>query len=128
MKIFVLFGSTGDLARRYVLPALEALLARGAYDHLVCVGRRDWKDEDFYNFLSPYPYFSNQKNSASYLQIDITRDNYSTLKSHIASFGRDVEVTYHLCLSPEFFVPVATGLASVGLNTSDARIMIEKPF
>ncbi|MCB9806617.1 hypothetical protein H6768_01745 [Candidatus Peribacteria bacterium] len=38
------------------------------------------------------------------------------------------EITYHLCLSPEYFVSVAKGLATVGLNTSRARIMIEKPF
>lgn len=40
----------------------------------------------------------------------------------------DDEITYHLCLSPEYFVSVAKGLASVGLNTAQSRVMIEKPF
>lgn len=31
-------------------------------------------------------------------------------------------------MSPEYFVPVAKGLASVGLNVPTSRIMIEKPF
>ncbi len=40
----------------------------------------------------------------------------------------DGEITYHLCLSPEYFVSVAKGLASAGLNTAQSRVMIEKPF
>lgn len=38
------------------------------------------------------------------------------------------DITYHLCLSPEYFVTVAQGLASVGLNTHNTCLVIEKPF
>ncbi len=129
MKTFVLFGSTGDLATRYVLPALGALLQKWAYDNLICIGRRDWTRDDFRNFLAPYPELLNHTETISYVRIDIEGGDYGLLKNELTQIGGvDDEITYHLCLSPEYFVSVAKGLASVGLNTPFSRIMIEKPF
>ena len=71
MKTFVLFGSTGDLATRYVLPALGILLQKKVYDHLVCVGRRDWTRDDFRNFLVPYTDLLNHTETISYVRIDV---------------------------------------------------------
>ncbi len=40
--------------------------------------------------------------------------DYSVLKDEIIHIkGLEGEITYHLCLSPEYFVSVAKGLASV---------------
>ncbi|MBP7823423.1 hypothetical protein KA050_03670 [Candidatus Gracilibacteria bacterium] len=129
MKTFVLFGSTGDLATRYVLPALGTLLQKGAYDHLICVGRRDWTRDDFRAFLAPYPDLLNHTETISYVRLDIEGGDYSGLKTQLETIHTgEGEVTYHLCLSPEYFVTVAKGLASVGLNLPNTRVMIEKPF
>ncbi|MFA6079950.1 MAG: hypothetical protein WC753_00515 [Candidatus Gracilibacteria bacterium] len=129
MKTFVLFGSTGDLATRYVLPALGKLLEKGVYDHLICVGRRDWSRDDFRNFLAAYPDLLNHTETISYVRIDVDSTDYTPLKTQIESIGAlDGEILYHLCLSPEHFAPVAKGIASVGLNTSQSILMIEKPF
>ncbi|MBP6920957.1 hypothetical protein KBB89_00185 [Candidatus Gracilibacteria bacterium] len=129
MKTFVLFGSTGDLATRYVLPALGTLLQKGIYDNLICVGRRDWTRDDFRNFLAPYSDLLNHTETISYIRLDIEMGDYSVLKDEIIHIkGLEGEITYHLCLSPEYFVSVAKGLASVGLNTENSVIMIEKPF
>lgn len=129
MKTFVLFGSTGDLASRYVLPALGTLLTKWVYDHLICVGRRDWTRDDFRNFLAHYSDLLNHTETISYVQLDIEKGDYGVLKNELNKIGAcEWEITYHLCLSPEYFVMVARGLSSVGLNASNARIMIEKPF
>lgn len=132
MKTFVLFGSTGDLATRYVLPALGALLQKWVYDNLICIGRRDWSRDDFRNFLAPYPDLLNHTETISYIRLDIESGDFTALKTQIAEIQNEGfenhEITYHLCLSPEYFVPVAKGLASVWLNMPNARIMIEKPF
>ena len=48
--VFVLFGATGDLARRMVLPAIFELAGRGLLPErwaLVGVDRRQLTDEDF---------------------------------------------------------------------------------
>lgn len=129
MKTFVLFGSTGDLATRYVLPALGKLLQKGVYDHLVCVGRRDWSRDDFRNFLAPYPDLLNHTETISYVCINVDGGDYLPLKNELESIAAlDGEIIYHLCLSPEHFALVAQGIASVGLNTKESILMIEKPF
>jgi len=71
MKTFVLFGSTGDLATRYVLPALGTLLKKELYDNLICVGRRNWNRDDFRNFLGPYTDLLNHTETVFYVRIDI---------------------------------------------------------
>jgi len=169
MKTFVLFGSTGDLATRYVLPALGTLIQKWAYDNLICVGRRDWNRDDFRAFLAPYTDLLNHTETISYIRLDIEGGDFSSLKEELekiyndennkttdmkewewtqgdvskinpqsssstssesdSSFKKELmQITYHLCLSPEFFVQVAQWLASVGLNTEKSVIMIEKPF
>ena len=129
MKTFVLFGSTGDLATRYVLPALGTLLQKWVYDNLICVGRRDWTRDDFRNFLVPYPDLLNHTETISYVRLDIEGVDFSPLKDELTNISvLEWEITYHLCLSPEYFVTVARWLASVGLNTATSRVMIEKPF
>ncbi len=80
MKTFVLFGSTGDLATRYVLPALGTLLEKGVYQRLVCVGRRDWSRDDFEAFLAPYSSLLGKKECIAYTRIDVDGTDYSPLK------------------------------------------------
>lgn len=129
MKTFVLFGSTGDLATRYVLPALGTLLQKWVYDTLICIGRRDWSRDDFRNFLAPYSDLLGHTETIFYVRLDIEGWDFSALKYELEKQGSiPGDITYHLCLSPEYFVTVAQWLASVGLNTPDARVMIEKPF
>ncbi len=129
MKTFVLFGSTGDLSTRYVLPALGSLLQKWVYDKLICVGRRDWTRDDFRNFLAPYPELLNHTETISYVRIDVDGEDYSLLREVLTIvWAPEGEITYHLCLSPEHFISVAKGIASVSLNTPHTLLMIEKPF
>src|SRR6185437_13267091 len=49
-SVLVLFGVTGDLARKKLLPAIYDLANRGLLPpgfSLVGFARRDWKDQDF---------------------------------------------------------------------------------
>ncbi len=49
-SVFVLFGATGDLARRKVMPALYQLWRTNLMPHefrIVAIGRRDYDDEGF---------------------------------------------------------------------------------
>ncbi|HEX4818208.1 MAG TPA: hypothetical protein VFV66_36185, partial [Nonomuraea sp.] len=51
----VIFGATGDLNARYLLPALAALWTAGHLDdgfQLTCVDRADWTDEGFRRWAS----------------------------------------------------------------------------
>ena len=51
----VIFGGTGDLTGRYLLPALAALLAGGHLPdrfELVGAARDDWDDEQFRDWVA----------------------------------------------------------------------------
>src|SRR5690606_40294326 len=51
---FVIFGVTGDLSRRKLLPSLYDLDCRGLLDealYFVGVGRREWDDDAFRKYL-----------------------------------------------------------------------------
>ena len=48
---FVLFGGSGDLAMRKLLPALFSCGLAGSFPdtaRIICIGRNDWKQEDFH--------------------------------------------------------------------------------
>ncbi len=53
----ILFGATGDLARKKLLPAVYDLANRGLLSPdfgLVAFGRRDWSDDDFISWAKNY--------------------------------------------------------------------------
>lgn len=46
---FVLFGATGDLAKRKIIPALYNVFLDGQLPHscsALCLGRREWSDNE----------------------------------------------------------------------------------
>jgi glucose-6-phosphate 1-dehydrogenase len=47
--VIVIFGATGDLTRRKLMPALFRLTCEGCLDevHILCVGRSPISDEEF---------------------------------------------------------------------------------
>ena len=56
----VIFGATGDLARRKLFPALENLHRRQLFNEnsvIIACGRRDYNDESFRNMLGGDPEF-----------------------------------------------------------------------
>ena len=53
--VLVMFGITGDLARRKLLPAVYDLAGRGLLSPAFClvgVGRRDWDDEAMRSYVA----------------------------------------------------------------------------
>ena len=53
-SILVVFGVTGDLSQRKLLPALWDLYVKGALPekfHIVGFSRRDWNDEEFQEYV-----------------------------------------------------------------------------
>ena len=100
-NILVLFGATGDLARRYLLPAICTLHMADAF-HVVLVGRRDWKDADVDNYLSSveeefseHPF---DHSLFSYVRIDLTQPGeYQRLSEHLHSLDiENSDIVYYL--------------------------------
>jgi glucose-6-phosphate 1-dehydrogenase len=144
------FGATGDLAHRKLLPALYNLAHEGALPErfeLIGVARRDKEDEDFreaskksieqYSRRKPDPdVLDGLLSNIRYVSGQFDDDNvYTELERTLRAFdeeaGEPLDRVFYLSTAPEFF-PVITGkLGEAGLNEAEsaqARIVIEKPF
>jgi glucose-6-phosphate 1-dehydrogenase len=146
----VIFGATGDLARRKLLPAIYNLAHEGAlpeHFHLVGVSRGEMSDDAFHDFardaiteFSRRPPDPNVLESLlswmSYLSFSFGDMNgYPQLSARLdeldAGTGQPLNRCYYLSTAPEFFPVITRELRRAGLHhraDSDVRIIIEKPF
>jgi glucose-6-phosphate 1-dehydrogenase len=129
------FGATGDLSARYLLPALAALRAAGHLGdrfQLICAGREDWDGEQFRHWVGEqldrhggsWPADARKAITACarYRRADVT--DPADVASTIAGDG---PVAVYLALPPAIFPVVVTTLHQVGLPPG-SRIVLEKPF
>jgi glucose-6-phosphate 1-dehydrogenase len=136
----VIFGITGDLARKMTLKALYDLTENGTLTvPVIGVGRSDWTDDDLHEHARKAiearvetrqdtfneDVFKRFAGKFHYVQGDYTeKDTYERLKKAI-SFAK--HPVFYLEVPPSLFAPVIEQLGEAGL-TEDARVLIEKPF
>ncbi len=147
---FVLFGATGDLAKRKIYPALFNLFLNQRLPDsfsVIGVGRNLLSDEEFQNRVtdSLYTYsrhLINDKSKKSefvkkfrYSQLDINNaEDYKQLLAVLKQNENDLDIMdnrmFYLSVAPEFFEVIAFNIQESGLGTTDGwkRLIIEKPF
>jgi glucose-6-phosphate 1-dehydrogenase len=146
----VIFGGTGDLAHRKLLPALYNLAHEGALPErfeMIGVARREQEDDDFQEMArQSIERFSRRRPDASVLDglIEDMRyvpgafdDDavYNELGQILSGFderaGEPLNRVFYLSTAPQFFPVIAGKLGAAGLSQSEnaqTRIVIEKPF
>ncbi len=151
--IFVLFGITGDLSRRKLLPALLSLYVRRKLPtHFAIVGfsRRSFTREEFRDFVRS----SMNVKVGQYKEEEIkhfldhikyvqgmfdARDGYerlaTTLKEIDDSWGVCANKLFHLSVPPSYYDSILDHVSASGLAIPCAgpqggwtRILVEKPF
>ncbi len=149
-QCFVLFGSTGDLAKRKIFPALFALFLDKKLPSrffILGLGRKTFSDAEFQKHVEEtLLLFARLKGDAQtrkeftqkicYLSLDIDGD-YTPLKTLLLDkepqFGTRANRTFYLAVAPSYFTKIPNNLKSIGLLhekefDSFANIIIEKPF
>ncbi len=128
----VVFGASGDLAKRKVLPALQSALSGDEVSgpvRVVGVGRSDLDDESFAARLSSDERTAGLAESARWVRLDYSdRSAYSRLR---AVDDEACQVVFYLATPPNVFPAILCGLAEVGLNRRgdpSRRIVVEKPL
>ena len=132
----VVFGITGDLAKRMTLKSLYLLEAAGrldvpvvgvagdawSLDHLVRHARKCVVDAGIDLDEAVFDRFAAR---LSYVSGDFAHDaTYAKVK---AAVGRAKAPMFYLEVPPSLFAMVVEGLHAVGL-TANSRVVIEKPF
>ena len=140
---FLLFGATGDLARRMIFPSLYNLLADGLLPDdflIVASGRSEMSDDAFREevcaalrqFLPVDRYddevASRFRTMIGYQPVDAAKpDQFAALAQRID--GRlERGLSVYLSTPPSLFAPTAQGLADAGLIAANTRIAMEKPI
>jgi glucose-6-phosphate 1-dehydrogenase len=148
--VLVIFGATGDLAHRKLLPALYNLAHEGALPErfeLIAVARRPLSNEDFRQLArDSIERFSRRKPDPDVLAglledvryISGTFDDdhvYSELVSTLDELddkcGHPLNRVFYMSTAPDFFPVIAAKLGNAGLGHSEhvqTRLVIEKPF
>lgn len=132
----ILFGATGDLARKKLFPALYRLWRDGNV-HLPIVGvaRRDWTDDDLRDrarvALEEAQEGVDEAEFAAFARhLCYVRGDYNDpatfRRLHTLIDGAVAPLAF-LAIPPSMFAVVVEGLASVGL-VEHGRVVVEKPF
>ncbi len=136
----LLFGATGDLAQRMLLPSLCALDADELVHpelRIICTARSEYDTHQYRNFareaLEKYLPAERRGSVAEFLN----RLHYQPLDaSDPSGFGALAEevgayddgLAIFLSTAPSLFKPTISGLAQSGLAGEKARIGLEKPL
>ena len=150
--VIVIFGITGDLSKRYLLPSLYYLLKDGLLNEktqIVGVTRGDTTVDDLFSSFNVAGHDSetapdsqatqNIRNRTSMFKMDLDDpEAYKSLLQRLNSIedanGVCMNRLYYLSIPPKAYLSVTGLLGQAGLNKScqhgnaKTRLLIEKPF
>jgi glucose-6-phosphate 1-dehydrogenase len=148
--VFFIFGATGDLTSRKLLPALYNLFLDGWMPQrfkVIGLGRTQQSDDDFRKSMADGVNNYSRRGKAdaakwksfvanlNFLVSDIGDDKtYEDMGQCIKKAGEEWNaepcIIYYLAVAPRFFAPIAKNLSKHQLADSltRSRIVIEKPF
>lgn len=134
--LIVVFGGTGDLARRKLLPALGRLHAQGLLgpgSQVLGVARDPALTDEGYRALADGAFAG--------VGLPLERihyhciaggdpDDYRALAARVAALegGLPGDRMFYLALPPAAFGPTAEGLGAAGLAGDRSRLVLEKPI
>lgn len=127
--VFVLFGITGDLARHKIMPALLRVARSSDVPiHFVGYGRRNMTQQEFKDFVVLSTGDADLAQISHYIVGELDdSDGYAELATYISSL-HPKQSLFYLALPPQFYERVVMQLASAGLSTDTANVLLEKPF
>ncbi|MBI2770251.1 MAG: glucose-6-phosphate dehydrogenase [Burkholderiales bacterium] len=139
----VLFGGTGDLAWRKLMPALFQAFRHGSLPQggrIIGVARDDLTDDAYRALirarfdeveLAKRPSaeeFSRFAALLHFVRMDLSKPaDYARLASVLRERNADTVVMY-LATAPSLFTMACEQLAAAGLNTPNTRLVLEKPL
>ncbi len=138
--VFVIFGSTGDLTSRKLLPAISTLYQKNQISKnikVIAVGRRDYDTQSYLDYVVETDNNELDKNVlasfVTYYKMQMTnQSDYQGLKDYIDTCSnKETKQLFYLAIAPQFFDDVAKYLNSVSLiekGNDNHRLIFEKPF
>lgn len=139
--LLTIFGGTGDLTFRKLLPALYNMYGADSLpegSQILIIGRRPYSSEEFRELARSWverfarlPYTGEQYQAFSrvieYFRMDIVRhEEYHGLAEYFHRHA-DKELIFYFAVAPHFFAPIAEGLSMIPA-ARNGKLVLEKPF
>ncbi|MFM6940707.1 MAG: glucose-6-phosphate dehydrogenase [Candidatus Planktophila sp.] len=134
--VLVLFGATGDLAKKKLFPALYDLEELGQLDMpVIGVASSKWTQDVFRNNVESAIRARKSDVDEEILgkirdEVQLIVGDYNNPETFVelAESIKDYKLpVIYLAIAPEFFATITESLAKVGI-TDRARVVVEKPF
>ncbi|NNK79188.1 MAG: glucose-6-phosphate dehydrogenase, partial [Litoreibacter sp.] len=137
----VIFGATGDLARRKILPGLyrrflSEQMPRKA--RIIGAARSDLDDAGFRALVQSAieEFVSDRKRDAAVIESFLQRLSFVSVDARgtdgwaelAGKVRKDVVQAFYFSVGPGLFGDIATRLHEYEIAGSDSRIVVEKPF
>lgn len=145
--VYTIFGSTGDLTYRKLMPAFYNLYCRdllGEDVMFLAIGRRDLSKEAYVKSLRDSiaenarfdlseERFNGFTKHIEYFQMDFKEANeynrlYSFYDQELWQNRKDMNFIFYLAVAPEFFSIISRNLLDTGCLMAKRKVIIEKPF
>ena len=117
--IFILFGATGDLVKRKLIPAIYDLHSNGEKIKIIGIARRQSNPEKLINASKKYISNYNKKtlneikNNMSYIQMDfLNSEKYKLIKKELRKIGYTRKL-FHLSTMSENFEKISENLKKI---------------
>ncbi len=142
-QMIVVFGATGDLTKRKIIPALYHLYKRGKINKncpVVCVGRRDYTQEEFVQHLHLEEFVKDIGSDGvallqaqiEYVKSDLQTENLDEFKTTIDGIGEKYQAgpnkLFYLALPARVFSQAADIIKLFVNDDGWQRVVFEKPF
>ncbi len=139
----VLFGGTGDLTWRKLMPALLQAFRHGKLPpdgRILAVARDERSDDEYRHFIHERfcevesakrpsdDEFARFAEMVHYRRMDLSKpEHYAGLKTWLDARGADTVVLF-LATAPYLFPVICQQLGQAGLNSPNVRVVLEKPL
>lgn len=140
---YVVFGATGDLTKRKLIPALYYRFKDGQFDeqsHIIGVSRSPWDDAKMQDVAreSVNSFVDEAYRDAdtidrfvscfSYIPNDVMdQDGWAELSEKLRDDDKVIRAFY-LAVAPNLFEPICNYLSKRNYWTPEARVVVEKPL
>ena len=118
----VIFGITGDLSKRKLIPALKKIIAKKTVKNLEIIGISR-RETDITELVG-----DDLSKVTTLVTMDLTDvSEYKSLKRKIAP-KKDEQTLIYLSVPPTVATRIANYLGEAGINGESVRLLFEKPF
>ena len=145
--VIVIFGASGDLTKRKLMPALYTLYSGGRLPEgfsILGIGRTEYTDARYQEYImselgkfvaSKEQVEDKMKDFCSHLHYQTLDpaevEGYHLLDGRLQEFTGEKKpdnLLFYLATPPSLYGVIPLHLKAVGLNRPDTRIIVEKPF